>query len=89
MTNLSFGLDEKQFPRPERHFYRDLRQRAVCVEKSGRPIAGLSEPHAGGARFGLCRHGERQVKATALVTSGKDGIERWFEPGWRACAGGG
>ena len=57
MTNLSFGLDEKKLSRAEREFYRDLRRARQFLRTTQRPVAGVSEPSAGGACFGLCGHG--------------------------------
>ena len=57
MTNLSFGLDEKKLPRAEQSILpRPAAGGDLCGE-IGRPVAGVSEPSAGGARFGLCGHG--------------------------------
>jgi cell division protein FtsI/penicillin-binding protein 2 len=90
MTNLSFGLVEKQLPRQEREFYRDLRRGAIYVEKIDDQLRVYPNQALAAHVLGYVGMVEREVNGRpALVTSGQDGIERWFDArltgvrGWR------
>ena len=90
MTNLSFGLVEKQLPRQEREFYRDLRRGAIYVEKMDDQLRVYPNQALAAHVLGYVGMVEREVDGRpALVTSGQDGIERWFDArltgvrGWR------
>jgi cell division protein FtsI/penicillin-binding protein 2 len=90
MSTLSFGLDEKQLPRAERAFYRDLRRGAVYVEKQDDQLRMYPNQALAAHVLGYVGMEERQVNGTQLLeTSGKDGVERSFDAklagvrGWR------
>jgi len=90
MTNLSFGLDEKKLPRPEREFYRDLRRSAVYVEKLDDQLRVYPNQALAAHVLGYVGMDEHEVNGSRLLeTSGKDGIERSFDSklagvrGWR------
>jgi cell division protein FtsI/penicillin-binding protein 2 len=90
MTNLSFGLEEKRLPRREREFYRDLRRSAIYVERMDDQLRVYPNLALAAHVLGYVGMDEREVNGRKLlVTSGKDGIERWFDTklagvrGWR------
>ena len=90
MTNLSFGLDEKKLPRPEREFYRDLRRGAVYVEKLDDQLRVYPNQALAAHVLGYVGMDEHELDGRRLLqTSGKDGIERSFDSklagvrGWR------
>jgi cell division protein FtsI/penicillin-binding protein 2 len=90
MTNLSFGLEEKQLPRGEREFYRDLRRGAIYVERMDDQLRVYPNQALAAHVLGYVGMDEREVNGQKLlVTSGKDGLERWFDTklagvrGWR------
>jgi cell division protein FtsI/penicillin-binding protein 2 len=90
MTNLSFGLEEKQLPRREREFYRDLRRGAIYVETMDDQLRVYPNQALAAHVLGYVGMDEREVNGRRLlVTSGRDGIERWFDAklagvcGWR------
>jgi cell division protein FtsI/penicillin-binding protein 2 len=98
MTNLSFGLDEKKLPRPEREFYRDLRRGAIYVEKLDDQLRVYPNQALAAHVLGYVGMDEREVDGRRLLgTTGRYGIEQSFDsklagvPGWRlteAAAGG-
>jgi cell division protein FtsI/penicillin-binding protein 2 len=90
MTNLSFGLDEKKLPRRERDFYRDLRRGAIYVEKLEDQLRVYPNQALAAHVLGYVGMDEREVNGRRLLaTSGRYGIERWFDAqltgvrGWR------
>jgi len=90
MTNLSFGLDEKKLLRQERAFYRDLRRGAIYAEKLDDQLRVYPNQALAAHVLGYVGTDEREVDGHPRPeTSGKDGIERWFNAklagvrGWR------
>src|ERR1035441_8316400 len=90
MTNLSFGLDEKKLPKPEREFYRDLRRGAIYVERLDDQLRVYPNQALAAHVLGYVGMDEREVNGRRLMTtSGRYGIERWFDAkltgvrGWR------
>jgi cell division protein FtsI/penicillin-binding protein 2 len=90
MTNLSFGLDEKNLPRREREFYRDLRRGAIYVEKLDDQLRVYPNQTLAAHVLGYVGTDDRELDGRRLMeTSGKDGIERSFDAklagvrGWR------
>jgi len=90
MTNLSFGLDEKQLPRAEREFYRDLRRGAIYTEKLDDQLRVYPNQALAAHVLGYVGMEEPEVDGHRLLeTSGKDGIEQSFNSalagvrGWR------
>ena len=90
MTNLSFGLDEKKLPRPEREFYRDLRRGAIYVEKLDDQLRVYPNQALAAHVLGYVGMDEREVDGRRLLgTMGRYGIEKWFDAklagvrGWR------
>ncbi len=90
MSSLSFGLDEKQLPRTQRAFYRDLRRGAIYVEKQNDQLRMYPNQALAAHVLGYVGMEEQEVNGIRLlVTSGKDGIERSFDAklagvrGWR------
>jgi cell division protein FtsI/penicillin-binding protein 2 len=90
MTNLTFGLDEKNLPRREREFYRDLRRGAIKVEPLDDQLRVYPNQALAAHVLGYVGMDERELDGRRLLeTSGKDGIERSFDAklagvrGWR------
>ena len=90
MTNLSFGLDEKKLPRAEQAFYRDLRRGAIYAEKLDDQQRVYPNQALAAHVLGYVGMDERELDGRRLLeTSGRDGIERWFDAqlagvcGWR------
>ena len=90
MTNLSFGLDEKNLPRREREFYRDLRRGAIKVETLDDQLRVYPNQTLAAHVLGYVGTDDRELDGRRLMeTSGKDGIERRFDAelagvrGWR------
>ena len=90
MTNLSFGLDEKKLPKHEREFYRDLRRGSIYVEKLDDQLRVYPNQALAAHVLGYVGMDEREVNGRRLLeTSGRYGIERWFDArlagvrGWR------
>jgi cell division protein FtsI/penicillin-binding protein 2 len=90
MTNLTFGSDEKKLPRTEQAFYRNLRKAAVYVEKLDDQLREYPNKALAAHVLGYVGMDEREVNGRRILeTSGKDGIERSFNPklagvrGWR------
>ncbi|HOX58282.1 MAG TPA: penicillin-binding protein 2 [Candidatus Paceibacterota bacterium] len=90
MRSLSFGLDEKKLSRAERAFYRDLRRAAVFVEKQDDQLRTYPNQALAAHVLGFVGMDEQEVNGTRLLqTSGKDGIERYYNAklagvrGWR------
>ena len=88
MTNLSFGLDEKQLTAAERAFYRDLRRAAIFPENDQLRI--YPNQSLAAHVLGYVGMEEREVDGHPLPDNpGKDGIERSFNSkltgarGWR------
>jgi cell division protein FtsI/penicillin-binding protein 2 len=80
MTNLSFGLDEKNLPRREREFYRDLRRGAIYVEKLDDQLRVYPNQTLAAHVLGYVGTDDRELDGRRLMeTSGKDGIERRFD----------
>ena len=76
MSRLSFGLDEKKLPKPERVFYRDLRQKAVFVDPLDDQLRIYPNQTLAAHVLGYVGMDESEVNGTRIIqTSGKDGIE--------------
>ena len=90
MTNLTFGLDEKNLPKTEQAFYRDLRQKAVFVESWDDQLRVYPNQTLAAHVLGFVGMEEGEVNGNrVLETSGKEGIELSFNSklagarGWR------
>jgi cell division protein FtsI (penicillin-binding protein 3) len=90
MTNLSFGVDERKLPRPEKEFYRDLRRGAIYAEKLDDQLRVYPNQALAAHVLGYVGMEERVVdERQMLETEGRDGIERRFNSelagvrGWR------
>ena len=90
MAGLSFGIDEKQLPKAERPFYRNLRHKAIFApqpdDQERTYPAGALASHV----IGYTGAWEHDVDGRHVVeTAGMDGIERMFNAkltgmrGWR------
>jgi cell division protein FtsI/penicillin-binding protein 2 len=90
MTNLTFGLDEKQLPKREQAFYRDLRQAAIYTEKPDDQLRVYPNQALAAHVLGYVGQDEVVVDGRNLrAISGRSGIERSFDSkltgvrGWR------
>ncbi len=90
MTNISFGLDEKKLPKPERDRYRDLRQKAIYVDPVEGQLRSYPNQNLAAHVLGFVGMDEAEVNGrTVLETTGKAGIEQKFDEklagvrGWR------
>ena len=90
MTNLTFGLGEKKLSKPERAFYRDLRQKAVFAEPLDDQLRVYPNRRLAAHVLGFVGMEEGEANGRPVIeTSGKDGIEWSFNSklagvrGWR------
>jgi cell division protein FtsI/penicillin-binding protein 2 len=76
MTGLSFGLDEKKLPAPERAAYRDLRLKAVFADPADDQLRVYPGQTLAAHVLGFVGMTEQDVNGTHVIdTAGKDGIE--------------
>ena len=71
MTNLSFGLDEKKLPRAERDFYRDLRRRAIYVDRLDDQLRVYPNQALAAHVLGYVGMDEHEVMAAAAGNGGQ------------------
>jgi cell division protein FtsI/penicillin-binding protein 2 len=76
MNGLSFGVDEKQLPRSQRAFLKDLRAKAIFVDPADDQQRVYPNQSLAAHVLGFVGMQEREVGgADVLETSGKEGIE--------------
>ena len=90
MTNLTFVPDEKQIPKAERAFYRDLRQKSVSVDPVDDQLRVYPNQRLAAHVLGYVGMEDVVANGDKLQeTRGKDGIELVLNaklagvPGWR------
>jgi cell division protein FtsI/penicillin-binding protein 2 len=76
MSNLTFGVDEKTLPRPQKNFLRDLRAKAITTDPINDQQRVYPNQSLAAHALGYVGMEERELNGTRLIeTAGKDGIE--------------
>ena len=79
MSKLAFGLDEKKLPKPEKAFYRDLRQKAIFVDPLDDQLRVYPNQSLAAHVLGYVGMEEAEVNGNRTIqTTGRDGIELSF-----------
>lgn len=90
MTNLTFGVDERQLSKKEQAFYRDLRQSAIICESPDEQMRVYPNSNLCAHVLGFVGTGTNDYNGKIInVTVGADGMERALNSklagvrGWR------